>query len=404
MPELASRMNSFTPSATAAISRRVGELRAQGHDVISFSIGVPGFIPPHEIYEETQKLTDHTVDPAKSYAPARGTPALLEACCKRLEADGFKGYTPDHIAASVGGKGGLFISLLLLADNGAKVAYGTPHWVSYPEIIKLAGGTPVSITCPASQNYKILPEQLRETLQSGVKVFLFNNPNNPTGVVYTKEEISALANVLTDFPDVWILSDDIYDKLIYDGVGFHHLVQVCPQLQSRTFIIQSISKNYGLPGWRLGTVAAPTPKLAANLGALTEQIMMNIPPISMAVGAVCYNKDLSFLDPIRTDFTQKRDAVMATLNTLPDVSCPHPQGAFYAFPNLSAYIGGEFDGQKISDDTMLCKLLLEECGVALVPGSSSGASGCVRFSYTVPMETLQQGLQRFDAFMRAIRR
>lgn len=402
---LAARMASFKPSATATVAAEVNRLKAAGENIISLSIGVPNFQPPEFAYEAVRNFKEQG-EPGLKYAPNNGSPELRQAFANVLERDGIAGYSANHMCAGAGGKNCLYNILLLLIDKGDKVLFPAPYWVSYPDMTELVNGTPITIDCPAAQDYKLKPEQLHAALKEHApKLFIFNNPNNPSGMLYTRDEVAALAEVLKKFPDTWIVSDDIYDKLTYDGIGFHHLLHVAPELQPRTFIAQSISKNYGLPGWRVGITAAPTPELAKKLAGLVGQTIMNVPPLAMAVGESCFNGPLDFLEPIKADYVQKRDMVMKALGTIADINCPLPQGAFYVFPDVGAYLGGthpEFG--KIANDVDFCNGLLKVNKIAAIPGSSSGTPSAIRFSYATSTANLSQAMQGFADFCNEIKR
>ena len=387
-------MFAFQPSATVAVAAKVQELKSAGREVISFSIGVPNFEPPAHAYAAADVAP--AKDPGQKYAPAAGLPALRKAFAERLKKDGFD-YASEQTCVALGGKNALFNLFLLLLNEGDEIIIPAPYWTSYPDMVSLVGGTPKMIDCPAEQNYKLTPEQLDQAITPNTKAFIFNNPSNPTGMVYTKEEVAALAKVLAKHSHVQIISDDIYDKLIYDGEKFHHLTHAEPALKDRTFICQSISKTYGLPGWRVGMIAAPSVDMIKKLGNLGGQTFMNVPPVAQNVAEACFAGDHSFLEPIKAHFTQNRDIIMNTFDELDGVVCPKPQGAFYAFPDVSALFSST-----IADDIAFCNALLEETGVALVPGSGFGAPNCVRFSYAVPKETLESGLEKFAAFCKSL--
>lgn len=397
MPTLANRMNSFQPSATAEITNKVNALKAAGEEVISFSIGVPNFQPPAHIYAAIQKELE--VDAGMKYQASKGSDALLKAFSNRLQQDGFP-HTPNEVVACAGGKHGLFQLFLMLLNEGDEVVFPAPYWVSYTGMVGMLGAKPVAIPCSAAQNYKLTAAQLESAITPRTKIFLFNNPNNPTGMVYTQEEVAALAAVAAKH-DVWIISDDIYDKMVYDGQKFHHLLHAEPGLKERTFIVNSISKTYGLPGWRVGCIAGPKAQVD-KLGKINGQTIMNLPPVAMAAATACFGGSHDFLTPIKADFEKKRDEVMATMDSLNGVVCPRPSGAFYAFPDVSALFGKSHNGRVIENDVDFCDALLTEKKVALVPGSAFGAPEAVRISYACKPEDLTEGLHRFAEFVKEL--
>jgi aspartate aminotransferase len=399
MPTFADRMNVIKPSATVAVSNKVREMKAAGEDVISFSIGVPGFLPPDHVY----KAAHAAIDADKgTYLPGRGTPELLAAFQKRLQEDGFD-YADNELCVALGGKNALFNLMQVLAGPGDEVLFPAPFWTSYPDIVALAGATPKWINCSAADSYKLTATRLAETITSKTKAFIFNNPSNPTGMVYSSEEVKALADVLANHPNVWILSDDIYDKMIYDGEVFHSLLTARPELRDRFIIMQSISKTYGMPGWRVGMVAAPEGVMKPLL-TFVGQALMNVPGVAMAAAAAAFGGDHSFLPPLKKEFEQKRNMVMEVLTGLDGIACPRPTGAFYAFPDVSALYGKtSARGAKIDDDIAFCTAILEEQKLALVPGSGFGAPQAVRISYATDLKTLEKGLQRFADFVHTLR-
>lgn len=394
MLTLAPRMSVIKPSPITQVAGKVRELKAAGNEVISFSIGVPGFLPPEHVYAAAHAAADND---SGDYLPGRGIPALVQAFQSRLDLDGFA-YKEEEICAAMGGKNALFNLFQVLTGVGDEVIFPAPYWSSYWDMVLLSGATPKDVRCGADQHYKMTPEQLEAAITDNTKVFLFNNPSNPTGMVYTEDEVRALGDVLMQHPDVWIISDDIYDKLIYDGKKFHHLLHTHPQLRDRTAIVQSVSKSYGMPGWRVGMVAGPK-RLIDGLLTLVSQSLMNVPGITMAGAAAAFGGDHSFLTGVKNDFVQKRDLTMAALGQVEGLICPQPEGAFYAFPDVSSTFGKAAGNTQITDDIAFCTALLEQENVALVPGSAFGEANAVRISYACDEANLQEGLRRIQRFI-----
>lgn len=398
-PQLAPRMSAVKPSPTIEVSNAVQALKAKGEKVISFSIGVPGFLPPAHVYAAAEETAAKDNDTG-GYLPGRGTPELINAFLKRQKEDGLH-YTPDEVCVQMGGKGALYNIFQILLGEGDKVLFPAPYWVSYPDMAALAGATSTTVYCPASQDYKITPEQLEDALQdSTIKAFVFNNPSNPTGMLYTPEEVDALAAILVKFPKVSIISDDIYDKITY-GAPFKSLTQSEPSLKERTVIVQSISKNYGMPGWRIGMVAAPQSIIKALL-TLTSQSLTNIPAVTQAAAAAAFTGDHSFLDSVKADFVKKRDFVLEELSKLESMTCPKPEGAFYVFPNIDGLLGKSYNRKTIKTDVDFCKALLEAEKVACIPGVGFGDDKALRISYATDMDTLKEGLSRFSRFVNSL--
>ncbi|MEO6690486.1 MAG: aminotransferase class I/II-fold pyridoxal phosphate-dependent enzyme [Dokdonella sp.] len=393
MPTLATRMSRAKPSAIMAVAEKAKQLKAAGRDIVSFSIGVPNFLPGDHVYAAVR---DALAKDSGQYGSNRGADALLDAFLKHLEGSGLTGYTRKNVATGIGAKQVLYNLAEVLLDPGDTIAFPVPYWTSYVDIAEIVDAKMRLMPCPAEQNYKLTPAQLDAALP-GVKVFLFNNPSNPTGMVYTKDEIAALADVLVKHADVWIICDDIYNRMIFDGVGYHNFVNARPELRDRVIHVDSISKTYGMPGWRVGFVTGPE-NVAQAITTMNSNHITNIPEIvtAAAVAALAGPQDV----PTQkcAEFQAKRDQVMAIMNSIPGVVCPRPQGAFYVFPNIACAFGKSHGSTKIANDVDFCNALLEAKGVACVPGSAFGDRNALRISYTCPTPQLPEGLKRFREF------
>jgi aspartate aminotransferase len=395
MPEFAKRMGTVNPSVIVQIATKARELKAAGHDIISFSIGVPNFLPAKHIYDAAHEAIDND---AGNYLPCRGTDELVNAFVERLKKDGFD-YKPSEICASLGAKNSLFNLAFCMLDEGDEVILPTPFWSSYEDMMDMTGAKMVNIRCGSDQDYKMTPEQLEAAITPKTKMLIFNNPSNPTGMVYTKEEIKALGDILEKH-DIWIVSDDIYDKMIFDGMQFAHLLHTNPALKPRTVIVQSISKTYGMPGWRVGMTAS-TEEIAQKLITMNANTTMSVPGVAMAAAAAAFSGDHDFVYKERDKFQVKRDIVMEALDSIEGVVCPFPRGAFYAFPDVSAYFGKSYKGETITDDVKLAEMLLEHALVALVPGGAFGEPNAIRISYACPDDELKEGMERLKTFFSA---
>ncbi|TKW61862.1 MAG: aminotransferase class I/II-fold pyridoxal phosphate-dependent enzyme [Blastochloris viridis] len=399
---LATRMNAVQPSAIIKVAGKARELKASGLDVVSLSIGVPGFLPPAHVYAAAHIAVDTD---SGDYLPGRGSGELVNAFRKLLERRGFA-YAETELCAQVGGKGALFNLLLALVEAGDEVVIPAPYWASYPEMVKIVGGTPVTPLGDAAHNYKITPAQLEASLSSKTKLVIFNNPSNPTGMLYSADEVSALAKVLATRPDVWVISDDIYDRLVFNtddapGGFAAQLLDFEPNLKTRMAIVQSISKTYGMPGWRIGMVAAPKHLIDAVL-TLTSQSFTNLPAVPMAAAVAAMEGDQSFLDNQKGRLLKQRDITLAALEEM-KLPCPKPEGAFYAFPQIAHLFGKTTPGGKVvRDDVAFCELLLEEALVAVVPGGAFGDSGAIRISYAGKEEALVKGLERMQQWIESL--
>ncbi|MEO7324621.1 MAG: aminotransferase class I/II-fold pyridoxal phosphate-dependent enzyme [Dokdonella sp.] len=393
MLTLAARMSRAKPSAIMAVAEKAKQLKAAGRDIVSFSIGVPNFLPGDHVYAAVR---DALAKDSGQYGSNRGSDALLDAFLKHLEGSGLSGYTRKNVSTGIGAKQVLYNLAEVLLDPGDTIAFPVPYWTSYVDIAEIVDAKIRLMPCPAEQNYKLTPAQLDAALP-GVKVFLFNNPSNPTGMVYTKDEIAALADVLVKHPDVWIICDDIYNRMVFDGVGYHNFVNARSELRDRVIHVDSISKTYGMPGWRVGFVTGPE-NVAQAITTMNSNHITNIPEIvtAAAVAALAGPQDV----PTQkcAEFQSKRDQVMTVMNSIPGLVCPRPQGAFYVFPNISCAFGKSHGGTKIANDVDFCNALLEAKGVACVPGSAFGDSNALRISYTCPTAQLPEGLKRFREF------
>jgi aspartate aminotransferase len=394
MPMLAERMSRARPSAIMVIADKAKQLKAAGKDIISFSIGVPNFLPGEHVYAAAHEALKHD---SGQYGSNRGSDALLDAFLKHLREGGFEGYERRHLACGIGAKQVLFNLMYALLDDGDEILIPTPYWTSYVDIAEILGARITLLPCPPEQNYKLTPAQLDAAIKPATKVLLFNNPSNPTGMVYTPDEVNALADVLVKHPNLWTLSDDIYNRMIFDGVPYAHLVKSRPQLRDRVVLIDSISKTYGMPGWRVGMIAGPE-SIAQALVTLNSNHITNLPEVVTAAATAAFDGPQDVPAAKRGDFARRRDEVMAALNAIPGVRCPKPQGAFYAFPDISVAFGKKHAAKAIGSDVDFCNALLDAKGVACVPGSAFGEPRAIRISYTCKPSELTDGLNRMQAF------
>lgn len=393
MPNLAARMSRAKPSAIMAVADKAKALKAAGRDIVSFSIGVPNFLPGDHVYAAVR---DALAKDSGQYGSNRGADALLDAFLLHLEGSGLSGYTRKNVATGIGAKHVLYNLAEALLDPGDTIAFATPYWTTYVDIAEIVDAKMRQMPCPASQDYKLTPAQLDAALP-GVKVFLFNNPNNPTGMVYTKDEIAALADVLVKHPDVWVICDDIYNRMVFDGVGYHNFVSARPELRDRVIHVDSLSKTYGMPGWRVGFIAGPE-MVAQAFTTLNSNHITNVPEIVTAAAVAALSGPQDVPEQKCAEFQARRDQVLETMNSIPGLVCPRPQGAFYVFPDISCAFGKSHDGTKIGNDVDFCNALLEAKGVACVPGSAFGDPNALRISYTCPAAQLPEGLKRFREF------
>lgn len=394
MPQLAQRIGRAKPSAIMQVAEKAKKLKAEGRDIVSFSIGVPNFLPGPHVYEAACEALSKD---SGQYGSNRGSDALLDAFLKHIEQIGLTGYARANCATGVGAKHVIYNLAEALLDEGDAIAFAIPYWTSYLDIAEIVNAKIDLLPCPPEQDYKITPAQLDAALAKKPKVFLFNNPNNPTGMVYTREEISALADVIAKYPDTWVITDDIYNRMVFDGIGYHNFVQARPELRDRVIFIDSLSKTYGMPGWRVGFMAGP--EVVANaVTTMNSNHITNLPEVTVAAAIAALAGPQDVPTEKCAEFQAKRDQVMEVMNAIPGIVCPRPQGAFYVFPDVSAYYGKSHGGKVIANDVDLCNALLEAKGVACVPGSAFGEPRSLRISYTCPTPQLAPGLARFKEF------
>ncbi|MFT4179302.1 MAG: pyridoxal phosphate-dependent aminotransferase [Thermomonas sp.] len=395
MPQLARRMSRAKPSAIMAVAEKAKRLKAEGRDIISFSIGVPNFLPGEHVYAAAREALEKD---SGQYGSNRGTDALLDAFIAHMGTLGLTGYGRTNCATGIGAKHILYNLAEALLDEGDVIAFPAPFWTTYLDIADIVNAKAVELPCPASQDYKLTPAQLDAALTTHKpKVLLFNNPSNPTGMVYTRDEIVALADVLVKHPETWIIADDIYNKMLFDGLEYVNVVQIRPELRERTIFVDSLSKTYGMPGWRVGFMAGPE-SVAKAVTTLNSNHITNIPEIVTAAAVAALTGPQDVPTQKCAEFQAKRDEVMAAMNAIPGVVCPRPQGAFYVFPDISCAFGKSHNGVKIENDVDFCNALLEAKGVACVPGSAFGEPRALRISYTCPTPQLAPGLKRIQEF------
>ena len=394
MPQLARRMDRAKPSAIMAVAEKAKALKAAGRDIISFSIGVPNFLPGDHVYAAARASLDKD---SGQYGSNRGSDALLDAFLAHIAAVGLTGYARANCSTGIGAKHVLFNLAEVLLDEGDSIAYAVPYWTTYADIADISNAKRLELPCPASQNYKLTPAQLEAALATKPKIFLFNNPNNPTGMVYTGDEVAALAEVLVRYPDTWIVADDIYNRMVFDGLGYHNFLHTQPSLRDRLIFVDSLSKTYGMPGWRVGFMVGPE-SVAKAVTTLNSNHITNIPEVVTAAAIAALNGPQDVPTMRNAEFQVKRDTVMAVMDSIPGLICPKPQGAFYVFPDISCAFGKSHNGTAISNDIDFCNALLEAKGVACVPGSAFGEPRALRISYTCPSAQLPEGLRRFQEF------
>jgi aspartate/methionine/tyrosine aminotransferase len=386
---LANRTDKLTESVTLVITARAKELAAQGVQVVNLSVGEPDFPTPDPINRAGIRAIEEGFT---RYTAGAGIPELRDAIVEKLRRDNNLSCERSQVVVSCGAKHALATSLLATVNPGDRVLYPQPGWLSYPELIHIAGGEPVPYPCPAEQDFRPDREALEELLGEAAAAIIVNSPNNPTGAACTPDEIGEIGALLARH-DLWVISDEIYEKLRYDGQAHRSFADV-PGLEEKTITINGVSKAYSMTGWRIGYLAAP-PELARAAVKLQSQMTSSPCSISQKAALEALTGDSAAPEEMVAAFARRRDLVMELLNDIPHVTCPVPQGAFYAFPDISAYLGRTTgEGEVLEDSVALCEHLLNEAHVALVPGDAFGAPGHIRISFASSEENLREGLAR----------
>ena len=384
---LSHRVQRVKPSATLAITARAKELKDQGQDIIGLGAGEPDFDTPEHIKQAAIEAINAGFT---KYTAVDGTPGLKRAIIAKFQRDNALQYAPDQILVSCGGKQSFFNLAQALLDPEDEVIIPAPYWVSYPDMVLLAEGKPVILQAGLEQGFKITPAQLRQAMTEKTRLVVLNSPSNPTGVAYTLAELKALGEVLLDYPQVMIASDDMYEHILWSEEPFCNIVNACPELYERTIVMNGVSKAYSMTGWRIGYAGGPTWLIKA-MKKVQSQSTSNPASISQVAAEAALNGDQGCINEMLTAFKQRHDFVVAQLNRIEGVNCLPSQGAFYSFPDMREAIAA-MDG--VHDDVELAEYLLNHAGVALVPGSAFGQPGYMRLSFATSMEKLDAALQR----------
>jgi aspartate aminotransferase len=389
---LSRRVQRVKPSPTLAVTNRARELRAAGKDVLGLGAGEPDFDTPEHI---KQAAIEAIRSGFTKYTAVDGTPELKQAIIAKFARDNSLNYAADQILVSAGGKQSFFNLAQALLDTGDEVIIPAPYWVSYPDMVLLADGTPVIVSAGIEQGFKITPDQLQAAITDRTKLMVLNSPSNPTGVSYTSAELAALGEVLLNHPQVLIATDDMYEHILWAEEPFTNIVNACPGLMERTIVLNGVSKAYSMTGWRIGYAAGPQPLIGA-MKKIQSQSTSNPASISQAAATAALNGDQGCIAPMLAAFKQRHDHVVARLNRLNGVRCLPSDGTFYAFPTMQEAIDMRSD---VSNDLELAELILNEAGVALVPGSAFGAEGYMRLSFATSMDILDDALDRLERLL-----
>ncbi|MBD2621058.1 pyridoxal phosphate-dependent aminotransferase [Microcystis flos-aquae FACHB-1344] len=383
--KLASRVNQVTPSLTLAIDSLAKEMKKNGEDVCSFSAGEPDFDTPTHIRAAAKKALD---EGKTRYGPAAGEAGLRKAIAEKLLRDNQLAYNADNVIVTNGGKQSLYNLIMALIEAGDEVIIPAPYWLSYPEMVTLAGGTSVIVNTSLENHYKITPEQLEAAITPKTKLFVLNSPSNPTGIVYTPEEIAALANIVVE-KDILVVSDEIYEKILYDGAIHRSIASFGPEIFQRSIISNGFAKAFSMTGWRVGYIAGPV-EIVKAMTKIQSHSTSNVCTFAQYGAIAALESSQDCIEEMVKAFSERRQYILERVRAIPGLNCPTPNGAFYVFIDISQ------TGLKSRD---FCQKLLETQKVAAIPGIAFGADDCIRLSYATDLKTIEKGFDRIDKFI-----
>ena len=399
MSIVSNNLKRIKPSPTMAVTQKAKELKASGKDIIGLGAGEPDFDTPENIKQAAIKAIN---DGDTKYTAVDGTPALKKAIIKKFKEENNLDYQIDQITVGTGGKQVIYNAMMATLNEGDEVIIPAPYWVSYPDIVLLAGGTPIILECNEKQGFKINPSELEKSITKKTKWIILNSPSNPTGACYSKEEIQEIGKVLEKHPHVFILSDDIYEHVTYGNFKFFTIAQI-DNLKERVLTMNGVSKAYSMTGWRIGYAAGPIDIIKA-IAKIQSQSTSNPSSISQAAAVEALNGVQDFIKDRATSFQERRDFVVKTLNKIEGIECLNPDGAFYVFPSCKGLIGKkDSKGKEIKKDIDFVQSLLENNGIAVVQGSAFGLEGFFRISYATSMENLKMALEKITSFCKSLK-
>jgi len=390
MAQLSNRLQRLAPSATLAMSQKSSEMKAQGIDVINMSVGEPDFNTPEHIKQAAKLAIEENYS---RYSPVPGYPDLRQAIARKLERENHLSYTPAEILVSNGAKQSVCNTVLALVNPGEEVIIPAPYWVSYPQMVKLAGGEPVIVEATFEQNFKMTPEQLEAAITPKTRMIILCSPSNPTGSVYSKEELRALANIILKHDDLFVLADEIYEHINY--VGHHESIAQFPGMKERAIIVNGVSKAYAMTGWRIGYIAAPE-WIVKGCNKLQGQYTSGPCSVSQKAAEFAYTQSQECVEEMRKAFERRRDLIVALARQIPGLEVNVPEGAFYLFPKCSSFYGSKVGstGRTITGSTDLAMYLLDEAHVATVGGDAFGDPDCFRMSYATSDDNIREAMRR----------
>ncbi|MFN3450391.1 MAG: pyridoxal phosphate-dependent aminotransferase [Roseococcus sp.] len=400
MPALASRLAEVKVSASVVMGMKARELAAKGIRVISLAAGEPDFPTPAHAIEAAHQAA---LKGDTKYPPQGGTPALKAAIRRKFLRDNGLDYAEDEILVTNGGKQAIFNAFMATLDPGDEVVIPAPYWISYADMAKVAGGVPVTVSCPQNNGFKLRPEDLEAAITPRTKWVLLNFPNNPTGAACSRAEMQAIAQVLLRHPHLWVMTDDMYEHLVYDGFEFCTIAQVEPRLRDRTLTVNGASKTYAMTGWRIGFCGGPRDLIKAMFN-MQGQATSGVSTVGQAAAAAALDGPQDLVRARAAEYRARRDFVVEELNKAPGIACHKPEGAFYVFPNIAACLGKTTrGGARIGSDSDFALALLEEAHVGVVQGAAYGMSPYIRISYATSMEELREAMRRIQEFCAGLR-
>ena len=390
---ISKRISAIAESATLKVDSKAKALIANGRPVISYAAGEPDFPTPAHIVEAAAIAVR---DPKNHrYTPAAGLPEMKEAIVQKTLEDSGTKITPSQVIVTNGGKQAVYQAFQVILDDGDEVLVPAPYWTTYPEAIKLAGGKQVDVFAGSDQGYKVTVEQLEAAYTPKTKALLICSPSNPTGAVFSKQELTDIGNWVATKPNLWVISDEIYQNVVYDGIRAYSITELVPEIQDRTIMVNGVAKSYAMTGWRLGWMIAPD-DAAKAAGNLQSHLTSNVSNISQRAAIAAITGDQEPIQKMLAAFDRRRKLAVAELNKIPGMMTPNPEGAFYVYPDVSGLLGKTWAGKQITSSLELADMILEQAEVALVPGEAFGPSGYLRLSYALSDDQLLEGIQRMQ--------
>ena len=390
---ISKRISAIAESATLKVDSKAKALIANGRPVVSYAAGEPDFPTPAHIVEAAAIAVR---DPKNHrYTPAAGLPEMKEAIAQKTLEDSGTKITPSQVIVTNGGKQAVYQAFQVILDDGDEVLVPAPYWTTYPEAIKLAGGKQVDVFAGSDQGYKVTVEQLEAAYTPKTKALLICSPSNPTGAVFSKQELTDIGNWVASKPNLWVISDEIYQNVVYDGVRAYSITELVPEIQDRTIMVNGVAKSYAMTGWRLGWMIAPD-DAAKAAGNLQSHLTSNVSNISQRAAIAAITGDQEPIQKMLAAFDRRRKLAVAELNKIPGMTTPNPEGAFYVYPDVSGLLGKTWAGKQITSSLELADMILEQAEVALVPGEAFGPSGYLRMSYALSDDQLLEGIQRMQ--------